>query len=676
MFTKALLKKTGLFNHLSQDRFNKLLQKLRIRDFKSGETILHEGDLGHHFYIIKKGSVRIYKHDLANEEIPLARLEKGAYFGEQALLGETKNTRSASAKAITSVKLIEIPGDFLKEAIKKNIDLERQLREMGSHQLFSRLTASWHHYNEILQYIQDNKLYRFVEFDDEQVIFSAGDPPDYAYFILTGAVEIRLAALKKLDSGIRLISEGHILGEFAILNNEPRAGTAIAKGKVKALQIAAEDFKKLYEANPELQEFLYVVHNSYQMASRGNVTQFLGKYQGADAVSTLFKLNDGGTVLATRILDTDTFAMQNLDVAGAETLEYQNQREISLNAGQIVGVKSIGYWDELGAVCQMIFEKTFIDAAYQENFVKNGYIGDLQQTRALQSNDLVCECMSVTKKKLDDLIKQGITSLQEISELTGACTVCRSCKPRILELLGKSQWKSAVMSRKMDHNEAIRTYKIIPTIGKFEPTKPGKFIILQVKIGSDWVERSYTLSSLQDRNNSGHYQVTIKQEPKGFFTRWLFEEANDSFLVKVSKPQGEFTLRENKVDIVCFAGGVGITPFLPFAQSLQRNNSTQRMHIVYSALTQDDFIFIDEFEELCKSMPNLTIEKWSSNEKGLLQPEKITEIIQNFNDPDIYICGPAGFVSVIKKTLKQENYPSTKIHTEKFVHAGGPSKEK
>lgn len=493
-------------------------------------------------------------------------------------------------------------------------------------------------------------------------------------FILTGTVEIILASRKKLDSGIRLISEGHILGEFAILKNQTRTATAIAKGRVKALQIAADDFKKLYAQTPELQEFLSVVESSYQMPTRGNVTQYMGKYHGADALSTLFKLNNGNSVLATRILETDIFAMQNLAVAATETLDYQNQREILLNAGQIVGVKSIGFWDELGAVCEMIFNKTYIDSAYRENFLKNGYIGDLQQTRTMQPTDLICECMSVSKERLEKVISQGVETLPDISKLTGACTVCRSCKPRIQELLGQSEWKSAVMTKYIDHNELIRSYKITATIDQFKATAPGQFIILQVKIGPHWVERSYTLSSIQDLDDSGDYRITIKKEAKGFFTRWLFEEANDSFLVKVSKPQGEFILNENKNDAICFAGGVGITPFLPYAQTLQKHHSSQRLHIVYSASTPKDFIFIDEFEDICRATNNITLQKWSTSEMGLLQSEKIKEIIKDFNIPDIYICGPDGFVSVIKKTLREEDYPIGKIHTEKFVHAGGPTK--
>lgn len=184
MFLKTLLKRTGLFTHLSPDHFNELLKSVHIRHFKSDDIILREGEQGQHFYIIKKGSVRIFKQDITKEEIPLARLEKGAYFGEQALLSDTRNTRSASAKAITSVQLIEVPGEFLKQALETNSDLERQLLEMGSQQLFSRLTATLHHYNEILQYIKENELYRIVEFADQAVIFSAGDQPDYAYFYL------------------------------------------------------------------------------------------------------------------------------------------------------------------------------------------------------------------------------------------------------------------------------------------------------------------------------------------------------------------------------------------------------------------------------------------------------------------------------------------------------------
>ncbi len=79
---------------------------LSIENFKTGETIIKEGEHGDSFYILYTGEVQIQRNTPAGDTIALARLksEQNIFFGETALI--SNDTRSATVKAATDCSTI------------------------------------------------------------------------------------------------------------------------------------------------------------------------------------------------------------------------------------------------------------------------------------------------------------------------------------------------------------------------------------------------------------------------------------------------------------------------------------------------------------------------------------------------------------------------------------------
>jgi NADH dehydrogenase len=77
--------------------------------YARGEYIFHQDDPGNHFYMIAEGEVDVIRERSSGEQIVLARLEKGDYFGETALL--TGSRRNASIRCATPVDVITIERD-------------------------------------------------------------------------------------------------------------------------------------------------------------------------------------------------------------------------------------------------------------------------------------------------------------------------------------------------------------------------------------------------------------------------------------------------------------------------------------------------------------------------------------------------------------------------------------
>ncbi len=74
--------------------------------FEPGEEVFHQGDIGDRIYIIVGGQAEVVREENGNE-IVLARLGPGEYFGEMALLRKTP--RTATVRCISPMDTLSLP---------------------------------------------------------------------------------------------------------------------------------------------------------------------------------------------------------------------------------------------------------------------------------------------------------------------------------------------------------------------------------------------------------------------------------------------------------------------------------------------------------------------------------------------------------------------------------------
>ena len=107
--------------------------------FAPGQIVFRQGDPADKFYIITKGQVDVLRQDeKTDQEIQVARLSEGQYFGEIGILGNTG--RTATIKAVTQVECLTLNRDVFKEMIAsssaayKDVDvvLRRRLVHLGA----------------------------------------------------------------------------------------------------------------------------------------------------------------------------------------------------------------------------------------------------------------------------------------------------------------------------------------------------------------------------------------------------------------------------------------------------------------------------------------------------------------------------------------------------------------
>ena len=211
------------------------------RSFAFGETIVAEGDAPDGMYVLALGSARaLVVHD--GKEVTLARLQRGDWFGETAMLDRTTRTATVRAsEAVTALWLDRVVFDALLEfhpeirgAFGNQARVEMLHRFLRTHAAFADLsleTASAM-YPEL----------RSLKVPAETVLVREGEPGGTMYLVENGRLEATTAAAAgDTQMSIGFMRTGDIFGERSLVTGEPCVATvrAVTEARLLALDRAA-----------------------------------------------------------------------------------------------------------------------------------------------------------------------------------------------------------------------------------------------------------------------------------------------------------------------------------------------------------------------------------------------------------------------------------------------------
>ena len=84
-----------------------------------------------------------------------------------------------------------------------------------------------------------------TSFAPGQYVFKAGDPGEAMYIVVEGEVDILDGSILLETSG-----QGSIVGELALIDDEPRSATAIAKTECKLVVVDRRRFQYMVQETP------------------------------------------------------------------------------------------------------------------------------------------------------------------------------------------------------------------------------------------------------------------------------------------------------------------------------------------------------------------------------------------------------------------------------------------
>jgi nitric-oxide synthase, bacterial len=667
-----LLQNVKIFAPLGAAELDELAGSVTLRQVKAGQEILREGDYGDVMYVIENGAVQIYTQNFDGSDLVLARLEAGQAFGEQALLSGGGSRRNASARALEDSRLLVITGELLRHALREHPAVLQQLQQTGEEQREERRRRLQ---EAILAPMGANlppENFRFESFKAGDVVFHQGAPGDRVYLILSGSARV-ISVQPEGERELARLDAGQFFGHVAILKDEPRSATVAAATNMETASIDGAWFRELHKQNPTLRSLLQTLSSMYLLPSSELVVLQTGQIDGEMVLTSTHHLR-GRTVLTTRFLNRSSFIARFLEEnpSGSQEVRFVNEglfRQITVAQGKIAAIYSEGEWLRLGETLAAMISGREVHDWELRLFESKGAFSSEDVRPTFESREVICACANVTCGQVDDAMRAGCTTLDALAASTGATRVCGGCTPLVNEMLGRSDFTPARVVDVLSLNRHVRSFRIRTIETAIAPYRPGQYIMVQAKVDGRWIQRAYTLSA--PFSDAGEYEITVKKEPEGVFSPWLFHRADIHYPIRISKPMGHFVVPEdNENDVVFLVGGIGVTPALCFARSYDGENRPYKLHVDYSVSAAGDAICSEELSELARRNPNLTLNLRTTRTQGRLSKADVYAILASSPDAVFYLCGSERFLDGMQSLLRDCGVPSERVRLEAFTAAG------
>ncbi len=115
------------FAPLQEKEREELAEDATMHVFSAGEMVIREGDAGRSVYVILDGRVRVFTRDDGENELELATLGVGQFFGEMSFV--SGKPRSSSVAALELSVVVELSYDSMTKVIEQNQAVKEVLEE-------------------------------------------------------------------------------------------------------------------------------------------------------------------------------------------------------------------------------------------------------------------------------------------------------------------------------------------------------------------------------------------------------------------------------------------------------------------------------------------------------------------------------------------------------------------
>ena len=148
-----------------------------------------------------------------------------------------------------------------------------------------------------------------------------------------------------------------------------------------------------------------------------------------------------------KVLGADVFSMGDFETieqqTGVTSLIWRDDaaglyRRILIRRGRLMAVLGVGDWPEATRLQQALADRCVVGPIGRLRFQRTGRLWPENDVGvvAWPEEAIVCNCTGVTKRAIGDAIVAGAADIDQIRAKTSANSVCGTCKPLVLDLLG------------------------------------------------------------------------------------------------------------------------------------------------------------------------------------------------------------------------------------------------
>ncbi len=190
--------------------------------------------------------------------------------------------------------------------------------------------------------------------------------------------------------------------------------------------------------------------------------------------------------------------------------------------------------------------------------------------------------------------------------------------------------------------------------------KPGQFAFATF----DHVEGAHPFTIASADRGDG--RITFQIKGLGDYTRGLASRLHPGQPVRIEGPYGRFDYRRSrKAAQIWIAGGIGVTPFLAWLESLQETaDAAPNADFYYCTRESVGDPFVARLEALCAALPSIRLHVIGTDRDGPLTALTLSE--RHGAQAEIWFCGPRGFATALRDGYRALGINGLRFHQEAF----------
>jgi toluene monooxygenase electron transfer component len=215
----------------------------------------------------------------------------------------------------------------------------------------------------------------------------------------------------------------------------------------------------------------------------------------------------------------------------------------------------------------------------------------------------------------------------------------------------------------------------------FRANEPAEFLAGQfalLSLPGVTGDRAYSMSNLP--NSDGLWSFVVKRMPNGTGSTTLFDKLAPGSELMLDGPYGLAYLRKDSPrNIICIAGGSGLSPVLAILGAAARSENRQRRLSLYYGGRRPADLCVPAVIERDAAMrgrvdcitaisdPSIT-EGWNG-ERGFIH-EVVRRQLEADGNPaanDYYFCGPPAMTDAVQRMLLELQVPTSQTFYDRFV---------
>ena len=200
----------------------------------------------------------------------------------------------------------------------------------------------------------------------------------------------------------------------------------------------------------------------------------------------------------------------------------------------------------------------------------------------------------------------------------------------------------------------------------FSVTPEGSSAIVSVRPGD--VRNQFHPFSITAGAGDPNLRVAVKAV--GDYTTAM-RQLDVGAAARAEGPYGSFSyLNVDNMEQIWVAGGIGVTPFLSMARSLEDDGSYE-IDLYFGSKNLESAYFLNELMMLSDKVSGLRVIPYPEDRLGHLNAEIISSSSGGLEGKEIFICGPPIMIDVLTAQFADKGIESARVHFERF--AFGPS---